>query len=45
MGYVLMTFSHSDEARLYLMENQTLYFGHMPIDVSLKSTLDHSQLD
>ena len=45
LGYVFLTFSHSDEARLFLMENQKAFFDHTPLEVSLKSKLDHTELD
>ena len=45
MGYAFITFSHADEARLFLLSNQDPYYEYDPIEVMLKSNLDHSQMD
>jgi hypothetical protein len=45
LGYLFLTFSHSDEARLFLMEHVKTYLETTPIEVSLKSNVDHSHLD
>ena len=45
LGYLFITFSHADEARIYLMENQVAYYDNIPLEISLKSVLDHSDCD
>ena len=45
LGYAFLTFSHADEARLFLLENQNPYYDLDPIDIFLKSNLDHSSMD
>ena len=45
LGYVFLTFSHSDEARMFLLENGKSYYEHYPLEVTLKSSIDHSELD
>jgi hypothetical protein len=45
LGYAFLTFSHADEARLFLLENQNPYYELDPIEILLKSTLDHSSMD
>ena len=42
---MFITFSHSDEARLFLLERGKSYYEHIPLDVTLKSSIDHSELD
>ena len=45
LGYAFLTFSHADEARLFLLENQNAYYGYDQVDLMLKSNLDHSSMD
>ena len=45
LGYAFVTFSHSDEARLFMLENHNPYYGTDPIEIMLKSKLDHSTMD
>lgn len=45
LGYVFLTFSHSDEARLFLLQNPTPYYNYDEIEILLKSHLDHSAMD
>lgn len=45
MGYAFVTFSHADEARLFMLENANPYYGLDPIEIMLKSKLDHSTMD
>jgi len=45
LGYAFLTFSHTDEARIFLLENQMAYYGLDEIDVFLKAHLDHSSMD
>ena len=45
LGYAFLTFSHADEARLFLLQNVDPYYEYDPIEVMLKSNLDHSQMD
>ena len=45
LGYVFLTFSHADEARLFLLTNQMPYYEYDQIEVMLKSHLDHSSMD
>lgn len=40
-----MTFSHADEARIFLLENADSYYGFQPIEFSLKTRVDHSEMD
>lgn len=40
-----MTFSHADEARLFIMEHGNPFFEYDPIDIFIKSNLDHSTMD
>ena len=40
-----MTFSHADEARLFIMEHPNPFFEYDPIDIFLKSQIDHSDMD
>ena len=45
LGYAFLTFSHADEARLFMLENSNSYYGYDPIEILLKSRLDHSHMD
>lgn len=45
LGYAFLTFSHADEARLFLLEHRNPYFGLEPVEIFLKSSLDHSSMD
>ena len=45
LGYAFLTFSHSDEARLFLMNHQLAFYEMEEIDIMLKSHLDHSSMD
>ena len=45
LGYAFVTFSHADEARLFILENPNPFFEYDPIDIFLKSQVDHSNMD
>ena len=45
LGYAFLTFSHADEARIFLLKHQLSFFKHVPIEVVLKSKLDHDCMD
>ena len=45
LGYAFLTFSHADEARLFLLDNPHPFFELYEIDLMLKSKLDHSDMD
>lgn len=45
MGYAFVTFSHADEARLFMLHNHNAYYGTDQIEIFLKSKLDHSDMD
>ena len=45
MGYAFVTFSHADEARLFMLQNHNAYYGTDQIEIFLKSKLDHSDMD
>lgn len=45
LGYCFITFSHSDEARLMLLENPDAYLMGQKLQFDLKSNVDHSELD
>ena len=45
LGYAFVTFSHADEARLFMLENHNAYYDDRQIDIFLKSKLDHSDMD
>lgn len=40
-----MTFSHADEARLFLLQSSLAFYELDEIDVLFKSHLDHSNMD
>lgn len=44
-GYVFVTFSHSDEARMFLVRNSKKLLGAQEINVDLKANVDHSEMD
>ena len=45
LGYAFLTFSHADEARLFLLENQNAYYNNDPVEINLKSNVDHGTMD
>ena len=45
LGYAFVTFSHADEARLFLLMNDMPHYEMDEIEVLLKSHLDHSSMD
>ena len=45
LGYAFVTFSHADEARLFMLENHNAYYEANQLDIFLKSKLDHSHMD
>ena len=44
-GYCFITFSHSDEARLLVLQNRNCYVDGRKIQVDLKLNLDHAEMD
>jgi RNA recognition motif-containing protein len=45
LGYCFITFSHSDEAKLMLIQNKDCYMMGQKLHFDLKSNVDHSELD
>lgn len=45
LGYAFVTFSHADEARLFMLQNNNVYHGADQLDIFLKAKLDHSNMD
>jgi RNA recognition motif-containing protein len=45
MGYCFLTFSHADEARMMLLRFKNPYLNGMRLQLDLKSSLDHSDMD
>ena len=45
LGYAFLTFSHADEARLFLLSQERPYYEMDEIEVMLKSHLDHGSMD
>ena len=45
LGYVMLTFSHADEARLMTMEGQHHYYGTHKLSIDIKMNIDHGDLD
>jgi hypothetical protein len=45
LGYCFLTFSHSDEARVMLLKNTNPYLHGVQIQIDLKSSVDHGELD
>ncbi len=45
LGYCLITYSHSDEARMMLLQYPNVYLNGNKIEIDLKSNIDHSELD
>ena len=45
LGYCFLTFSHADEARKFILRHSLSFYNYTPVDVTLKSKLDHSVLD
>jgi hypothetical protein len=40
-----LTFSHADEARVFILGHQLHYYKNVPIDAHLKARVDHSTMD
>lgn len=46
MGYAFVTFSHADEAQMFLIDNKYAYFEQIPILVNQKTVgVDHGNFD
>ena len=45
LGYAFVTFSHSDEARLYVMRHTNAYMQTQKVMVDLKVNVNHADLD
>ena len=45
LGYCFLTFSHSDEARVMLLRNTNPYLHGVQIQIDLKSSVDHGELN
>lgn len=45
LGYVMITFSHADEARLLCMEAPESYLGRHELKIDIKANVDHGDLD
>ena len=45
LGYCFVTFSHSDEAKMMLYQNEFTFIDNNRVHINLKQNVDHGDLD